>query len=195
MKAVDDFVALLDTLQDQEKAAVEAAVAADLTALHDAVGDLQQLGPKLPPFIRSRLATLTKVLQDVLAAADLVEDLYRFLNGFDPSSVQARFRFEWRPKLHARGRPAERRRSSASSEDSLVLAVDGRASGKGEMGVDVLAEIRDFSSTSSARSRSSGSPSTTCRSRRARRASPKSTSSSRRSSSSGSSPSSRRSRT
>ena len=29
-------------------------------------------------------------------------------------------------------------------KDSLVIAVDGRASGKGQMGVEVLAEIRDF---------------------------------------------------
>ncbi len=141
-QAVDGFVALLGTLGDQDKATVEAAVAADLNALRDAVADLQQLGPKLPPFIRSRIATLTKVLEDVLAAADLVEDLYRFLNGFDPSSVQARFHFEWRPKLKSWPDPGPT--ILQVEEDSLLLAVDGRASGKGQMGVDVLAEIRDF---------------------------------------------------
>ncbi|MGE5272837.1 MAG: hypothetical protein ACM3QU_03575, partial [Verrucomicrobiota bacterium] len=142
VNAVGGFLDLLDTLQFKDKATVEAAVAADLNALRDGVGDLQQLGPKLPPFIRSRIATLTKVLQDVLAAADLVEDLYRFLNGFDPSSVQARFHFEWRPEL--KPWPSESDPILDVEKDSLVLAVDGRASGKGEMGVDVLAEIRDF---------------------------------------------------
>jgi hypothetical protein len=142
VQAVDDLVALLDTLKDKEKSVVEAAVAADLNTLRVAVGDLQQLGPKLPPFIRSQIATLTKVLQDVLAAADLVEDLYRFLNGFDPSSVQARFHFEWRPQLSSWPSPANP--ILKVEPDSLVLAVDGRASGKGQMGVDVLAEIRDF---------------------------------------------------
>jgi hypothetical protein len=142
VNAVDDFVALLGTLQDQDKATVEAAVAADLNALRDGVTDLEQLGPKLPPFIRSRIATLTTVLQDVLAAADLVEDLYRFLNGFDPSSIQARFHFEWRPKLKSWPDPGPT--ILQVEEDSLLLAVDGRASGKGQMGVDVLAEIRDF---------------------------------------------------
>lgn len=142
VNAVDDFVALLGTLHDKEKAVVEAAVAADLNALRGAVGDLQQLGPKLPPFIRSRIATLTKVLDEVLAAADLVEDLYRFLNGFDPSSVQARFHFEWRPQLTSWPSPANP--ILKVEPDSLLLAVDGRASGKGQMGVDVLAEIRDF---------------------------------------------------
>jgi hypothetical protein len=142
VNAVDDFVALLGTLQDQDKATVEAAVAADLNALRDGVTDLEQLGPKLPPFIRSRIATLTKVLQDVLAAADLVEDLYRFLNGFDPSSVQARFHFEWRPELKSWPDPGPT--ILQVEKDSLLLAVDGRASGKGQMGVDVLAEIRDF---------------------------------------------------
>jgi hypothetical protein len=142
VQAVDDFVALVGTLKDKEKSVVEAAVAADLNALRDGVADLQQLGPKLPPFIRSRIATLTKVLQDVLAAADLVEDLYRFLNGFDPSSVQARFHFEWRPELTSWPSPADP--ILKVDKDSLVLAVDGRASGKGQMGIDVLAEIRDF---------------------------------------------------
>jgi hypothetical protein len=143
VKAVDDFVALLDTLKDKEKAVVEAAVAADLNALRDALGDLQQVGPKLPPFIKSQIATFTKVLQDVLAAADLVEDLYRFLNGFDPSAVQARFHFEWRPKLTSWPPPPKAPILNVK-EDSLLLAVDGRASGKGQMGVEVLAEIRDF---------------------------------------------------
>jgi hypothetical protein len=142
VNAVDDFVALLGTLHDQDKATVEAAVAADLNALRDGIGDLQLLGPKLPPFIRSRIATLTTVLQDVLATADLVEDLYRFLNGFDPSSVQARFHFEWRPELKSWPDPGPT--ILKVEKDSLLLAIDGRASGKGQMGVDVLAEIRDF---------------------------------------------------
>lgn len=139
--AVDGFVSLLDTLNDKDKGQVEAAVAAELNALRDALGDLQQLGPKLPPLIRNQIATFTKVLQEVLAAADLVEDLYRFLNGFDPSSVQARFHYEWRPKVKSwpSGTPILK-----VDEDSLVIAVDGRASGKGKMGVEVLAEIRDF---------------------------------------------------
>jgi hypothetical protein len=141
-KAVDDFVALIGTLQNKDKATVEAAVAAELVALRAAVTALQQLGPKLPPFIRNELATLTKVLQEVLAAVDLVEDLYRFLNGFDPSGVQARFRFEWRPKLASW--PAGPDPILKVQPDSLLLAVDGRASGKGEMGLEVLAEIRDF---------------------------------------------------
>ena len=141
-KAVDDFVALIGTLQNTDKATVEAAVAAQFVALRGAFTDLQQLGPKLPPFIRNEIATLTKVLHEVLAAADLVEDLYRFLNGFDPSSVQARFRFEWRPKLASW--PAGADPILKVQPDSLLLAVDGRASGKGKMGLEVLAEIRDF---------------------------------------------------
>ena len=141
-KAVDDFIALIGSLQNKDKATVEAAVGAELVALRGAVTALQQLGPKLPPFIRNELATLTKVLQEVLAAVDLVEDLYRFLNGFDPSSVQSRFRFEWRPKLASW--PAGSDPILRVQPDSLLLAVDGRASGKGEMGLEVLAEIRDF---------------------------------------------------
>ena len=36
-------------------------------------------------------------------------------------------------------------------EDGLVLSVDGRASGKGEMGVEVLAELRDFAARPASR--------------------------------------------
>ena len=141
-KAVDDFISLIGALQNKDKATVEAAVPAQLVALRATVTALQQLGPKLPPFIRNEIATLTKVLQEVLAAVDLVEDLFRFLNGFNPSSVQARFRFEWRPKMVSW--PAGANPILKVQPDSLLLAVDGRASGKGEMGLEVLAEIRDF---------------------------------------------------
>jgi hypothetical protein len=139
--AVNNFEGLLTTLKDKEKAEVEAAVANDLNNLGVALDKLQELGPKLPPFIRNQIATFTKVLQEVLAAADLIEDLYRFLNGFDPSSVQARFHYEWRPELKSwpSGAPILK-----VEKDSLLIAVDGRASGKGQMGVEVLAEIRDF---------------------------------------------------
>jgi hypothetical protein len=140
--AVDDFVALLGTLKDQDKTSVENAVTGKLASLRTEVGKLDDLGPKLPPFIRNRIATITSVLREVLAAADLIEDLYRFVNGFDPSSLEQRFHFEWRPKLTPW-------RNAANpildvKADSLLLAVDGRASGKGEIGVEVLAEIRDF---------------------------------------------------
>jgi hypothetical protein len=143
-KAVDDFVALLGTLANKDEAAVSAAVAAPLNALQNALGELQQLGPKLPPFVRNELATLGKVLDEALATADLVQDLYRFLNGFNPSSVQARFRFEWRARVSAWPPGGPTILDCKDYDTDLVLAVDGRANGKGQMGVDVLAEIRDF---------------------------------------------------
>jgi hypothetical protein len=141
-KAVKDFVDLLKTLKDKDKADVAAAVVTDLNALGDALDKLELLGPKLPPLIRNQIATLTKILKDVVAAADLIEDLYRFLNGFDPSSVQARFHYEWRPELTSW--PSGTTPILKVKKDSLVIAVDGRASGKGQIGVEVLAEIRDF---------------------------------------------------
>ena len=141
-KAVDDFVALLGTLADKEEAAVDAAVAAPLNALRSALGELHQLGPKLPPFIRNEVATLTKVLDEVLAAADLVQDLYRFLNGFNPSSVQARFRFEWRPTVdpwpaggrhHPRGQARQPR--ARGRRPRQRQGPDGRRGPRGDPGL------------------------------------------------------------
>jgi hypothetical protein len=147
--AVDNFTAMLGGLAGQTQAAVEAAVAAPLDALRTAVATLEQAAPNLPPLIANQLNALTKVLKQVLSAADLIEDLYRLLNGFAQGSVEARFRFEWKPTLQSWPSPTNRFLDISDPilevrEDSLVLAVEGRASGKGEVGAEILAELKDF---------------------------------------------------
>ena len=103
---------------------------------------MEKVAPKLPPLVRSRLQSLATALRAILDAADLIADITRFVNGFDPSSLQARFRYEWRPKLASW--PDSNDPILRVPPDGLVLVVEGRASGKGEVGVEVLAELRDF---------------------------------------------------
>ena len=109
----------------------------------------------MPPLVRNRLDALAKLLRSVLDAADLIDDIVRFVNGFDPSSLQTQFRYEWRPEIESWPSAAHPflgidepilifKPEGPGPRDNLVLAVDGRASGKGEMRVDVLAELRDF---------------------------------------------------
>ena len=140
--AVDDVLDALTSLVDQGEAAVEAALADPLSALATAVDEMRSVAPLLPPAIRSRLLKLAEVLRAILDAADLIEDIVRFLNGLASSSAQVTYRYEWVPKLQSW--PNETDPVLKLEEDSLVLAVEGRLDGKGEMGLDVLAELRDF---------------------------------------------------
>lgn len=147
--AVDNFTGVLGSLAGQSEAAVAAAVAAPLATLRTAVGDIETAAPTLPPLIRNQLTGLAKVLRQVLDAADLVTDLYRLLNGLAQSGIESRFRFEWKPRLRSWPSPAQPFGGITQPilevrPDSLVLAVEGRVSGKGEVGADVLAELKDF---------------------------------------------------
>ena len=113
--------------------------------LQAAIDGLTALGPKLPPLIRGRIASITKVLRDVLAATDLITDIWRFVNKLDPSAIQVSFRYEWKPVM--KSWPSSNPNDMVlefEHPDCFVLAIEGRASGKGEMGVTVLAELRDF---------------------------------------------------
>lgn len=138
--AVDDILAQLAGLQGAAEAQVAAALANPLQALRDATAEMEQVAPQLPPLIREQLLQLARVLRKLADAADLVQDLARFLNGLATGGIQATFRFEWAPKLKSWpvGDPI-----LEVQERSLVLAVDGRAS-RDEMKVDVLAELKDF---------------------------------------------------
>lgn len=140
--AVDDVVATISSLNGATQDAVEAALATPFQALGDAVADMELVAPRLPPLLRNKLVGLAATLQEVLAAADIIEDVFRFLNGLATSGLQGTFRFEWTPRIQSW--PDTTDPVLEVQEDSLVLAVEGRASGKGPMGVEVLAELRDF---------------------------------------------------
>ena len=157
--AATDVKDTILSLPNATKAAVEAALldppGSLLASLGDALDAVEDVAPKMPPLVRNRLDALAKLLRSVLDAADLIDDIVRFVNGFDPSSLQTQFRYEWRPEIESWPSAAHPflgidepilifKPEGPGPRDNLVLAVDGRASGKGEMRVDVLAELRDF---------------------------------------------------
>lgn len=149
--AVDAVVSTVASLVQKTEAEIDAAMTTPLDALRNAVTQIDAVAPKLTPLMRNELLRLAEVLHEVLAAVDLINDMFRMLNGLASSSVQARFHFEWRPnvgKWPSASHPflaiTEPIFVPKNGDRCLILSVDGRASGKGEMGVEVLAELRDF---------------------------------------------------
>jgi len=146
--AIDSLMAL-DTPSDLP--AVTAAVSGLLTAIAGLVTSLQTTVRTLPlpPEAKAELERLVGALAPLLDAAEIAETIAAiadFVNGFDPSNMTVRARFEWRPEL-------TNFPSSATTEDEalffvpkdgFVLSVEARASGSDGVGVDVLAELRDF---------------------------------------------------
>ena len=140
--AVDDVIQVFGNLASASQTDVENALQNPFQALRQALATMEQAAPLLPPLVKNQLLDLAKVLRTALDATDLFDDLFRFLNGLATSGKQVAFRFEWKPTLQPW--PPGNAPILEVQPDSLVLAVDGRASGKGSMGVEVLAELRDF---------------------------------------------------
>ncbi len=140
--AVDDVIAVISSLGAATQSAVESALASPLHALGTAVAKMRQVAPQMPPLLRKQLDKLADVLDAALTAADLLDDIFRFLHGLATSGVQGSFRFDWTPRIGSW--PSAANPVLEVRPDSLVLAVEGRAAGKGPMGVEVLAELRDF---------------------------------------------------
>ncbi len=131
---------ILDLVRDLPNAAkddIQAQFAVPLATLSDVVDDMEGLAPLLPPLINRQMLNLAATLRDILDAVDIIEDLFRFLNGIATNGIQVALRYEWKPRMQ----------SVAVLElqpDSLVLAVEGKASTNGEFGFEVLAELKDF---------------------------------------------------
>jgi hypothetical protein len=149
--AVDAIIAQFAAHQNATKEAIDAALANPLQALRDALDEMETVAPLLPPLVRQQLQTLATVLRTIVDAVDLIEDVFRFLNGLASGSLEVAFRFEWKPVLRSWPSPAapflgitDPIVEIVNPRNSLVLAVDGRAASNGEFGVEVLAELRDF---------------------------------------------------
>ena len=140
--AVDDVVTTISSLIDATEEAVEQALNDPLDALRQALAEIPTVAPLLPPLIRHQLQKLAEILQTIVDAIDLISDIVRFVNGLGSSSMQFSYRYEWKPKMQSWpvADPI-----LELQQDSLVLAVEGRINGKGEMGVEALAELKDFS--------------------------------------------------
>jgi hypothetical protein len=140
--AVDDILDQLEALPNATKSAIDNALANPLQALRDAIDDIELVAPQLPPLIRQQLLGLAATLRSVAEAADLIDDLFNFLNGLAGGSIEAHFRFEWAPTM--KSWPDDIDPVLELRPDSLALVVEGRASGQDGMQVEALAELRDF---------------------------------------------------
>ena len=101
----------------------------------------------MPPQVKSQLDRLGGALQPALAAARVLETITAvtsFVNGFDPTGMSVRARYEWRPPMvNLPAGPADKALFFVRP-DGFVLSVEARASGSDGVGVDALAELKDF---------------------------------------------------
>lgn len=140
-ETVDEILSTLDGLANATRTDIETALEDLLDDLRDRLAQIRVVAPQLPPLIGQRLSNLADVLEKVANAADLIDDLFNFLNGLAGGAINFTFRFVWAPKM--RSWP-ESDPILELKEDSFALAVEGRASGQDGMSVDALAELRDF---------------------------------------------------
>jgi hypothetical protein len=127
---------------------VTAKVKAPLDALATMATALQSAIAAFPtsPGVKTRLERLSNALNPVLADAGILNDILSFVNGLNPGGGEFRGRLEWQPRLS--NWPPNSSNNDAvflPAPDGLTLAVEVRASAKGAAGVDVFAELRDFS--------------------------------------------------
>jgi hypothetical protein len=140
---------LLDLGNDSSIDTVTAEVSDTLDALRALLADVRTASRTLPlpPAVRAPIERLLDAVEPALAAGEAIsatiEAIRQFVEGLDPSGAGVRARFDWRPAL--RSWPNESDPLLRLRPDGLLLSVDARASGTTGVGVDVLAELRDFS--------------------------------------------------
>lgn len=145
--ALDSLMAL-DSVSDLPT--VKAAVSGILNSIASLVTSLQTTARALPlpPTTKAELERLTGALSPLLDAGEIlstIQAIADFVNGFDPSGMAVRARFEWRPELT--NFPDVSDEDDALffvPKDGFVLSVEARASASDGVGADVLAELRDF---------------------------------------------------
>jgi hypothetical protein len=99
--------------------------------------------PQVPPVVRGKLQALAASIRAAVAGADLVGELTRLLETFEPGTLQFRFKYEFTPKLFTRW-PASGITLISLPERGFRLAVEGRVTGNGDVSAKAMAEIRDF---------------------------------------------------
>ncbi len=151
--AVDDLVDKVGDLLDIETpssvADVTAAVSGALNTLAGVVGTLKGIvsDSPLPAPVKAELERLVNVLDPVLDAADIaatINLITQFVNGIDPSGMSVKASFTWRPTLTNFPDVADDDALFIVRPDGFFLSVEARASGAAGVGIDVLAELRDF---------------------------------------------------
>lgn len=138
---VPQLLDAFNELVNATKNEIENQLTGLLQSLRDAIDEMPVVAQQLPPLTRQQLLTLSDTLSRVVNAAELLDELFDFLNGLAGGSVEVSFRFEWTPVM--RSWPTSNPILELT-ERSLALAVEGRASGTGIAQVDAMAELRDF---------------------------------------------------
>ncbi len=142
--AIQAVLGALQSLVSNPSLDPGATLAAPMQAIRDVIPVLRSTAAQLPPLVGRQLENLADVLGDVVDAVDLIDDVVRWISGLEPSETDFTYRYEWTPKLHSW--PANSPNPVLKLEErSLVIAVEGRLNGQGEMGVEALAELKDFS--------------------------------------------------
>jgi hypothetical protein len=142
---------LLDPSATSSLEDVTAAVEGILNALRGLLASLRTAVRTLPlpPPVKAQLERLLDALEPALVAGDVLtktlEAITQFVNGLDPAGGGVRARLDWRPKLKNFPDGPANNALFVVREDGLLLSVEARASGSAGVGVDALAELRDFS--------------------------------------------------
>lgn len=151
--AADELVGKVGDLLDLETpssvADVTAAVSGALGTLAGVVTALAGTvrGTPMPAPVKAALERLVNALQPVLDAAEMaatIDRIAQFVNGIDPAGLSVRARFDWRPTLTNFPDVADGDALFVVRPDGFLLSVEARASGADGVGVDVLAELRQF---------------------------------------------------
>lgn len=110
----------------------------------DTIAEFEKLADKLPPFAGNIIRAMAKLLRTLIVdSTALLEDIGRYVNGLAENGTLARFRFEWTPKVRSWPSGSDPL-LEFKREDSLALAMEGRAGFDNKVEVQVLAELRDF---------------------------------------------------
>jgi hypothetical protein len=113
-----------------------------LNALLTTLPEMETTALLLPPLIQRQLVNIAGVLKSTAEAADIIDNIVRFLNGLDVDGLETSFRYEWSPPLVSWPRDSDTPVLKVE-ENSLTLSVEGRV-GVREASVEVLAEFKDF---------------------------------------------------
>lgn len=138
------FAAIGDLLAPDNPAPVSDRIAGLSTAFQNvagALGAVPTTHPLVPPVVRTTLASLVDAIGTAATATDLIAQLTRLLETFEPGRLEASFRYDFHPKLFTHWPDADFTLIELPP-DGFTLAVEGRVSGTGSASVRAMAEIR-----------------------------------------------------
>ncbi|MFT4134972.1 hypothetical protein [Microbacterium sp.] len=118
-----------------------AGLAAAFQNVAASLGAVPVTHPLIPPVVRTTLASLVDAIGTAATATDMVAQLTRLLETFEPGRLEASFRYDFHPRLFTHWPDADFTLIELAP-DGFTLAVEGRVSGTGSASVRAMAEIR-----------------------------------------------------